>query len=305
MIYSKLFSFFIFISRKSHKHSLVVRGYVRFINIFLPLFFSLEITKPALIKSDLNIKNIVSITSFPARIDRVWLTIESLLHQDKKPDKILLWLYKGEFSSKIKLPKKLLEIEKRGLEIRFCNENLMPHKKYFYTMQEFPESNIITIDDDILYPPFLIETLNKFNKRYPKSILCPITREIKIRSNAVAPYSSWRKLEENSKPRMGLLTMGGGGTLFPPGSLQEPICYNKLLIEKLALKSDDLWLKIMATKKGTSVVSLAGDFHNSFIPIYHKSKEKLMDLNVNEGLNDIVFLGLLQKFQIDVEVFKK
>ena len=40
-------------------------------------------------------KVIVSLTSFPARIDKVYLCINSLLRQSFKADKVILWLADG------------------------------------------------------------------------------------------------------------------------------------------------------------------------------------------------------------------
>ena len=42
-------------------------------------------------------KVIVSMTSIPARIDKVWITVESLLRQTYKPDEIIVWLALDEF----------------------------------------------------------------------------------------------------------------------------------------------------------------------------------------------------------------
>ena len=40
---------------------------------------------------------IISLTTIPSRVDKVWLTTESLLRQSRKPDKVLLWLAENEF----------------------------------------------------------------------------------------------------------------------------------------------------------------------------------------------------------------
>ena len=69
------------------------------------------------------VKVIVSLTSFPARIDIVDITIKSLLMQSLKPDEIILWLAKGQFSGEENgLPTKLLKLKKYGLTINWCND---------------------------------------------------------------------------------------------------------------------------------------------------------------------------------------
>src|SRR5690554_2625875 len=46
---------------------------------------------------------VVSLTSYPSRIEDVWISIECLLRQTFKPDKIILWLAQSEFPEK-KIP---------------------------------------------------------------------------------------------------------------------------------------------------------------------------------------------------------
>lgn len=281
-----------------------VRIIVRLSNIIFPIIFWL-IRYNRLPHSELN-KGfnkdtfIVSLTTFPIRINKVWLTIESILQQTEKPDKIILWLYSGEFGDKNSLPKNLLRLEKRGLEIRLCDKNLMPHKKYFYAMQEFPDANIITIDDDWIYPPNLIYNLKIYHRKYPESIICPFTRRIKIENNDIRPYKEWSRVWVNTEPTFFNLTMGGGGTLFPPGSLHNDT-FNIKLIEKLALNTDDLWLKVMSLKNNTKVVSIAGEFPRNFIYVIIKNDKKLIENNIFKLQNDEVFKVLINFYNISLD----
>ncbi len=247
---------------------------------------------------------IISLTTFPARINKVWLTIETILRQKEKPDKVLLWLYKGEFNGKESLPKNLLRLEKRGLEIRFCDENLMPHKKYFYTMQEYPDANIITVDDDMFYPPDLTEKLLKYHKKNPKSIICTISRQITVKDSKLTPYHEWGYLKTNTKPEFTNLPIGVGGVLYPSGSIDK-IVLDIEKLKKIALKADDLWLKIMSLKSKTKVISVAGEYPGFFIPIIQKNNQRLMDSNIGEGQNDAIFKELLKHYQIPVSFFEK
>ena len=73
---------------------------------------------------------IISLTSFPARIHRIWLVIESLLRQSYKPDMIILWLSKEQFGSIDSLPSNLLKLRERGLQIILKDSDLRSHKEY-------------------------------------------------------------------------------------------------------------------------------------------------------------------------------
>ena len=76
---------------------------------------------------------VLSLTSFPGRIDDVWIAVECLLRQTFKPDKIILWLAIGQFPDKV-TPDSLKKLESRGLEVKFCEDDLRAHKKYSYIL---------------------------------------------------------------------------------------------------------------------------------------------------------------------------
>ena len=285
--------------------SFYLRVITRFANLFLPAYFKLTFNLNSnFLKQNVNRTKddkmyIVSLTTFPARIDKVWLTIESILRQKEKPDKILLWLYEGEFKGKNSLPKNLLRLEKKGLEIRFCKENLMPHKKYYYTMLEYPNANVITIDDDMFYPLNLIFKLKSYHKIYPNEILSPISRKIRFDSNTISEYKNWYYNKNNSKPSVVFLPIGVGSVLYPADSLHKEVLDIES-IKKYALKADDLWLKIMSLKNKTKVVSLASEYSRFPIPVFHKNNITLMSQNIGEGKNDEIFKLLLEEYKISI-----
>lgn len=246
---------------------------------------------------------IVSLTSFPERIGKVWIVIESILRQTELPDRIILWLYNGEFADKDSLPPKLLRLEKRGLEIKFCDQNLFPHKKYFYAMKDNPDSIIITIDDDMIYPMDLISNLKKNHQKYPNSIICCITRTIKQCNDQIKPYKDWDYVSKNTRPLFQNLIMSGGGTLFPPDSIHRD-AFNLDCIMKYCIKTDDIWLKIMSLRKKTKVASIAGEYKYFFMPLRYKKKYSLMHENIHEGQNDKTMLNLMSKYGMNVNQLK-
>ena len=54
---------------------------------------------------------VVSLTTFPLRIGKVHLTIQSILRQSRPADRILLWLSKEEFPEEAQLPANLLRLK--------------------------------------------------------------------------------------------------------------------------------------------------------------------------------------------------
>ena len=70
-----------------------------------------------------NVEVIVSLTSYPARISTVHMTVLTLLNQKIKPDKIILWLAKEQFPSGMNaLPKQLLALMDVGLTIKWTHD---------------------------------------------------------------------------------------------------------------------------------------------------------------------------------------
>lgn len=199
---------------------------------------------------------IVSLTSFPFRIPDIHNTIESILNQTMVPNLILLWLSEEQFPNKEKdLPQDLLNLVSSIFEIRWCKEDLKPHKKYFYTMQEFPKSIVITIDDDVIYDENVIKQLYNSYLCFPYAISCNKAHLIlKDEHNNISPYINWNEnINIHNIPSLALIAVGVGGVLYPPGLLPKET-FNIEDIKNTCLKADDLWLKVMQIRNFVPVV---------------------------------------------------
>ena len=118
-----------------------------------------------------NIPIIVSMTSWKKRIINVKYVVSSILQGTKKPDKIILNLSTDEFQDKhIPIDLKLLE-KYTIFEINWVKENTKAFKKIIPTMELYPDSIIISIDDDIIYPRLFIETILDSYKKQNKDII--------------------------------------------------------------------------------------------------------------------------------------
>jgi glycosyltransferase involved in cell wall biosynthesis len=201
---------------------------------------------------------IVSLTSYPARIQGIVTVLESIYSQTLSPDRIVLWLAEEQFPEKEKeLPTELLQLcLSDKLDIRFCEDDLKPHKKYYYAMTEHPEDLIITIDDDLLYEFDTIESLFWSYLRYPDCVSTVRTHLITAKEDGTFfPYNMWL-METSScvlKPSFQLMATGGAGTLYPP-HLFQPDLWNKDAIEKTCLLADDLWMKANELSSNIPVV---------------------------------------------------
>lgn len=223
---------------------------------------------------------IVSLTSFPARINNVWKTVLSLKRQSYLPEKIILWLSLEEFPDK-KVPGNLKEMEDDFFEIKFFEGNLKPHNKYFQAIKNYGQYRIITVDDDEYYRKDIIKLLIENAEKYPDSIIANRIMKIPVSHGPLIPYNkwSWRIKKKDDKD---LFQLGVGGVLYPPSSLPEDVLDEKA-ISDLCLLADDIWLNAMTRLKGTRVVWTGWKYRN--LPILSDGP-KLEDLNCVENLND-------------------
>lgn len=254
-----------------------------YFNIVYIIKYKLKNSKKVGINDESNI--IVSLTSFPARIDSVWITIETLLNQTYQPKKIILWLAENQFEDNMSLPKSLTRLIKRGLEIRFCDD-LRSHKKYYYAMKEFGKNIIITVDDDIIYPSNLINNLYNTYKIFPSSICCNWSHQIIFDENKkLRKYDDWHDGSGIlTVPRLDTIPIGYAGVLYPPNSLDNNI-FNIEDIFELAPLADDIWLKAMSLKNNVSVVRTQ-QVQVPFFGVIGTQKVSLFKVNCMENEND-------------------
>jgi len=257
-------------------------------NIFIPIYFKLVLKKfEPLSKFSLSNKSeriIVSLTTFPDRIERVWLVIMCIFNQKIKPDLIVLWLSKKQFSDEDSLPSSLLKLKKYGLEIVFCDNDLKSHKKYYYALEKFPNDIIITVDDDVFYHSELISKLIIVNKLYPRDVCSNHAVFLNLDSDKnLLPYIEWKNVECETFHRNDIMPVGIGGVLYPPKALYKDVL-NINLIKELCFSADDIWLNAMSRINGTKVSKT--NYDQLFLPIINFSKRELTRINVTNGLND-------------------
>lgn len=275
-----------------HQYALTpIRRLVRkMANKSLPGYFDKhKLQVNAFIESDI----IVSLTSFPARIDYVYLTIESLLRQTHCPRKVLLWLSLEQFKSKDCLPASLLKLENDVFEIRMVTSDLRSHKKYYYALREFPDSTLITVDDDVIYSPFLVESLAKNHKKFPNAIIANNTTRISYNKGKLNPYMKWEHRIENYACD-NLVQIGVGGVLYPQGSLYRDVTNSEVFM-RLCPYADDLWLNAMARLNNTIVVQ--SDFRNLVLPIEINNNQNLFSRNWSEDGNDKQLSSIMEYYK--------
>lgn len=271
----------------------------RILKYILPLYYkTISVSKlPYNVDNDV----VVSLTSFPARIEIVYLTLKSIFVQSYKPNKIVLYLADSQFINKeLDLPVQLLDLKKKGLIIKFC-EDIKPHKKYFYSFKEYSNSKIVLIDDDVIYPKDFLKTLIDNSKKHKNCVIANRIREIKYVNKKLLPYRSWEingnKLKNPSKF---FFPTGVGGVLYSPSFFNEKL-YDLVKIKRLCINADDVWLKANSIDKE---VLFTNKYLNSFIELPNSQRESLFSNNVFFADNDTQILNVFNHFNINEENFK-
>lgn len=243
---------------------------------------------------------VVSLTSFPARIDQVHFALESLLLQDCRPDKIVLYLGKDEFEGRT-LPDSLTNLFRYGVEVRF-REDLKPHTKYFYAMQEFRDSLVVTVDDDILYRPKLVGDLLSAYEEHRDCVICTRAHYMKVVNGHLLPYNDW-DYESNlfNHPSFALFATGVGGVLYDPRLFTDEI-FNKTAIKELSLRQDDVWLKFMELRSGIRTLAIPATKTKYLVGIWGGEKVNLNSVNVHKNANDVYIRNVMSRYPIDLGV---
>ena len=191
---------------------------------------------------------VVSMTSFPARIATTHIALESILAQTLPPSRIVLCLSRTEFpEGDAGLPESLRLVIARGVELLWVDANLKAHKKYFYTMQKYPDAAVITVDDDKIYPPTLVSELVESYRRFPKCVTAMHAHLMTFgEDGSLLPYASWKKQCRffQERPNIALFAVGAGGILYPPHLLPVEL-FDTAAILATCLDNDDIWLKAM------------------------------------------------------------
>lgn len=246
---------------------------------------------------------IVSLTSYKKRFSTLDICIKSILNQTMLPDRLVLYLSKDENIEEV--PNKVKELQKFGLEIKFVDLDLKPHKKYYYAMQEFPNDIVITIDDDIIYYKNMIKELILTYKKFPGCIIAARAHEITFDEDGkIKKYEDWKMCSTKSNlPSFNFCATEGAGTLYPPHLLNTKITLNLKYINKY-IDADDLWMKANEVLSNIPVVISNPKLERKRIEIPSSQEVGLKYTNVDGGKNDFYLKQLESDFSLSNKLNK-
>lgn len=241
---------------------------------------------------------VVSLTSFPPRIEAVHLTLRSLLKQSIVLDRIVLVLSGAEFpKGETGLPSNLLRVisvAKGRIEVLFTEGNMRSFKKLLPTLELFPQATIITVDDDVLYRKSWAATLVHASESFPGRIIGTRGTMIRLEGSGASPYVSWRPAP-NLAPGHSVFLTGRGGILYPPHSLHAEVS-NWALASKFCPSGDDIWFKAMAALHKTQCLTVEAG--REYPSNGASQTVGLWTTNVDGNENDAAFKRVVDYFHL-------
>lgn len=236
-------------------------------------------------KENLKINNlIVSLTSYPARINTVNQTIMTILNQTIQPEKVILWLAQEQFPNKEKdLPQQLSDLTTKGLTIDWC-EDIKSYKKLIPTLKKYPDAIHVTADDDVLYKNNWLDKLYGAYIQNPEQIHCHRAHHVVFEQNRILPYKKWQYNIPKFKPSFNNFFTGSGGVLYPPNCFHEDILKSELFME-LCPHADDIWFWAMCVLNDRKINIVTGAQPLNLVD--GSQEDALWYSNMNEGQNDV------------------
>lgn len=230
---------------------------------------------------------VVSVASYGKRIASIAPMIDSLRRQTVHPNRAFLWLPRRDFPRGLRdAPAEVIcALHDADVEPRFVENDLGPHNKYFWAMRAYPDSTVITLDDDINYPCDLLEKLLSAHKAWPREVIGMRTHLITFHEGGLDPYERWEREQTKilDTPTQRIISTGVGGVLYPAHCLDSH-AFDEDAIARTCLYADDLWLKVMEVLKGTSTICPSDGFTLDYVE--GTQDVALYTTNLNQGGND-------------------
>ena len=243
---------------------------------------------------------VVSLTSYGRRVKAALpFTIMSLLRQTYKPDAIVLWLDSDNWNEG-NIPPVLKRMRSAGLTIAFCDD-MRSYKKFVPSLEAYPDSLIVTVDDDFYYAADFIERLVRAYEAAPCMIHTHRAhRPTFAADGSLRPYNEWEKLVAGTCKEP-IFATTGGGCLFRKSMLYADIT-NRSLFTELCPMADDVWFYFMSVLKKTHTSVLPKRPFtmvplDNFYQLTH-NHANLASVNCGESFNDVQIRNTMDYYGI-------
>ncbi|MDO4686101.1 MAG: glycosyltransferase [Corynebacterium sp.] len=218
----------------------------------LNVFFTLARMVPLALRNRLSAARIpaegevtISLTTHGRRLAKVHFSIESVARSGVP---IVLWLDREEYEKP--WPATLRRLVARGLKVRCSEGNYGPHTKYWGQFLE-ATGRVVTIDDDIIYPPWFLSRLLFIGSLRNDTIVAYRAHRIELRDGKLLPYAKWTAADTCQASLLHFAT-GVSGVLYPKAFIDYVVAQGTVFTETCP-RADDVWLHACALRSGFPV----------------------------------------------------
>jgi hypothetical protein len=220
---------------------------------------------------------VVSIASYPKRDPLLPAVFEALKKQTTLPKKWIIVLSEEDYSKS--LPKYLGKLKKLGIEIMWVKDNPYAVKKLIPVIEKYPDLDVITLDDDIIYHSSLVEGLLAEANNSPNSIIGYIGKAMYRNGNKLHMYYREAESASYETPSDQLYLIGWGGIFYPSNSLDRRVLNMEAVHKIVPGRGSDMWFWGATHAKSTRQVCLGLPVScNLGLPIPQNNDTKPKDL---------------------------
>lgn len=244
---------------------------------------------------------VISLTTIKSRIANLNQIIKSILDQYTLPDVISIYYSKekhlfDEGCDDIDINNlrcsidNLLVLSKKDVIVKITQTtNIGSYRKIIPALREYPNSIIITIDDDEIFDSDLVKILYNAYLEH-KCVIASVARIVDLNSwtNMNDTIDYYKLIFSTNKPYMNLLPEGYGAILYNSDMFSDDFInfdYKNLSLDEIVGKNDDIFIRNYLYKKGIKV--FVTNLYQS--NIYNQEQIKsLFKYNINLVLSKIL-----------------
>ena len=154
------------------------------------------------------------------------------------------------------LPRHLQKLESRGVEILWVQNNPYAVKKLLPVIEKYPEYAIITLDDDIIYHPTLLEGLVNYAKKDIRAVIGYVGKDLHKKREKLHVYYRQNYPASAITASEQVYLIGWGGIYYPPKSLDDRVLDMAAVNRIVPGRGSDIWFWAAAHAKNTKQVCL-------------------------------------------------
>jgi len=240
---------------------------------------------------------VVTLSTLPGRIDKIFPALNSLLDQTLMPERIILAIpeYSRREQKAYMIPDALLNHP--VVSILPSDRDWGPATKLIPTLRHYsdaPDTLILAVDDDNIYPRTYLETFARFSLSHPDAALS-------LRGWHVPPSRYWNDVREFkgtsiSSPVETDVIQGCGGILVRPGFFDEEF-FDYTPAPQEAFFVDDVWISGHLARRG--IRRLVLPYRGAFVYFPTRATFSGVALDRNEniaGMNDEVMINYFDAY---------